>query len=144
MDEVTCTLLAEGSTDAALIPILQWVVREQSMDMLVQIEFANLRHVPNPQSSLLEQIRLAVELYPCRVLFIHRDSDAQPPQQWKASQEVPPGKMQPISKRVYNRLLTTSPTSRISTTGKRCSRGFWRHEIKKTAGFQTGSFFWWS
>ena len=48
--------------------------------MIVQFKFADLRRVPNPPRGLFERILLAVDLYPCHVLFIHRDAEAQSPQ----------------------------------------------------------------
>lgn len=67
------TLLTEGSTDAALLPILDWTIRRHT-NQVFSGEFAYRRG-----QGLAEKIRNALEDAPCDLLFIHRDSDREEP-----------------------------------------------------------------
>ena len=69
------TLVSEGSSDRALLPILRWLLIDNGIDQPIQEEWADLRRLPNPPRNLAERIRYASELYPCDLLFIHRDGD---------------------------------------------------------------------
>lgn len=73
------TLFAEGSTDRALLPILDWLIRETLTPDTVGHEFLPKTEL-RPQASMAERIRLSVEIFPCEVLFVHRDSDKQDPE----------------------------------------------------------------
>jgi hypothetical protein len=80
MKEITFTLLADGSSDAALIPIIKWSLRQLLKSVAIQAEMADLRRLPNPPHALQERIRTAIDLYPCDVLFVHRDAENQDPE----------------------------------------------------------------
>lgn len=41
----------------------------------IQAEYADLRLLRNPPRGLAERIELSVELYPCDLLFVHRDAE---------------------------------------------------------------------
>ena len=69
------TLVADGSSDKALLPILVWLLRKHLGNIPIQPEFADLRHLPHPPSELFERIDKSVELYPCDLLFVHRDAE---------------------------------------------------------------------
>lgn len=73
------TLLCDGPTDANLIPILDWVLRETGEIALPQGELADLFRLGRPPTDLEDKIKHAVELYPCELLFIHRDAEREPP-----------------------------------------------------------------
>ncbi|NJN31517.1 MAG: hypothetical protein HC824_14655 [Synechococcales cyanobacterium RM1_1_8] len=77
MAELRYTLLAEGRSDRALLPILDWLLKLQLPDVAIQADFADLSRLPHPPKELSERIRTSVELYPCDVLFVHRDADNQ-------------------------------------------------------------------
>jgi len=83
MTELVYTLLAEGSSDKALMDILRWAIKHRLKDVPVQGHYADLRLLRKAPGALSERIRAAVELYPCDLLFVHRDSDAASPQQRK-------------------------------------------------------------
>lgn len=68
-----CTLLADGSSDVVLLPILGWLLRQR--DVRAALEWADLRKLPAPPKTLHERIQTAVELYPCELLFVHRDAE---------------------------------------------------------------------
>lgn len=78
MHELRYTLVADGSSDAALLPILTWLLIENGMQIAIQGHWADLRRLPQSGKNLQEKIQLAVEFYPCDLLFIHRDAEIQP------------------------------------------------------------------
>lgn len=78
MKEICYTLVSDGSSDRALIPILSWLLREHCPDHAIQPEWADLRRLPRPPKELPERIRTSMELYPCDLLFIHRDAEKSP------------------------------------------------------------------
>ena len=69
------TLVADGSSDVALLPILVWLLREHFGRIPIQPEFADLRRLQKPPHRLFERIAKGVELYPCDLLFVHRDAE---------------------------------------------------------------------
>ncbi len=78
MQRLRYTLVADGSSDRALIPILTWLLRQCCGAIPVQAEFADLRHLPSPPKQLAERINQSVDLYPCDLLFVHRDAESAP------------------------------------------------------------------
>lgn len=70
----SCTLLTDGSSDRALLYPLQWLV-EQNSDVSFHFQWADLRGLPHPPTSLSERIRTAVEYFPADLLFVHRDAE---------------------------------------------------------------------
>jgi hypothetical protein len=73
------TLISDGPTDANLIPIINWTLREAGGVVLPDGVRAEFWRLPAPPGSLADRIRKAVELYPCDVLFVHRDAEKDPP-----------------------------------------------------------------
>ena len=72
------TLVCEGPTDANLIPILDWVLREKGGRRLVRGERADLSRLPKKPAGLAERIAAALEYYGGDLLFVHRDADREP------------------------------------------------------------------
>ena len=54
MDALRYTLLSDGSSDQALVPILTWLLRAQGIHGAIQPEWADLRRLPSafPQEDL--------------------------------------------------------------------------------------------
>ena len=77
MKELRCTLLTDGPADRALIPILEWLLRQQ-VALGVDITWADLRRLKHPPGNLASRVGRAVELYPCDLLFVHRDAERGP------------------------------------------------------------------
>lgn len=75
---MTYTLAADGSSDRVLLPLLDWSLREQRLNPIVS-QWADFSRIPR-QPSLADKLRVAVELYPCDVLFVHRDAEGQAPE----------------------------------------------------------------
>ncbi len=72
--EKKATLLAEGSSDRVLIPVLEWLLGEISCSPWV-VQWAGV-----PPSDLTTKVRRALEDEPCDVLFVHRDADTHDPE----------------------------------------------------------------
>ena len=76
MNELRCTLLTDGPADRALVPILEWILRRQ-VPFAVNTDWADLRRLSPPPRDLPSQVERAVELYPCDLLFVHRDAEGE-------------------------------------------------------------------
>lgn len=74
---IAATLLTDGSSDRVLIPILRWLCGEWTTEA-VEIRWADLTYLPRPPRTLTERARVAVELHPCDLLFVHRDAEREP------------------------------------------------------------------
>ena len=77
MPELRCTLISDGSSDKALLPILTWALRQNGISYPIQSARADLGRLPTPPGSLRGTIVKGIELYPCDLLFIHRDVENQ-------------------------------------------------------------------
>ncbi len=79
MFEITYTLLGDGTSDRALLPIIDWALRQHFPNLLAQHQWADFSLLPDPPPSgkLPERIQRAIDLYPCDWLFVHRDAERQ-------------------------------------------------------------------
>lgn len=68
------TLVTDGSSDRVLMPILEWLFRTTTLET-VELRWADLRGLPSPARELRARLRVAVDLYPCRLLLVHRDAE---------------------------------------------------------------------
>ena len=80
MDEIRYTLISDGSSDRALLPILTWVLRERGGVNRIQPEWADLGRLPRPPDALQDRILVAIDLFPCDLLFVHRDAEREDPE----------------------------------------------------------------
>ncbi|MFM7266049.1 MAG: hypothetical protein ACKOZW_10775, partial [Cyanobium sp.] len=73
------TLVTDGRSDKALKPILDWllidILDEQGIHIAIQGTWFDPSAIAT--GSLSEKVRKALELYPCELLFIHRDAEKQ-------------------------------------------------------------------
>jgi hypothetical protein len=74
MERLDFTLLADGSSDAILIRPLTWLL-EQHLSIPVNGTWADLRRLRTPPKDLSSRIECALDLYPCDLLFVHRDAE---------------------------------------------------------------------
>lgn len=77
---IRATLLTDGSSGRVLVPVLEWVLGEATTDPS-RIDWADLRGLRRPPQGLREKVVRALELYPCDLLFVHRDSEGQQSEQ---------------------------------------------------------------
>lgn len=79
MSDLRYTLLADGPSDRALLPILTWLLSQLvKVDFAIQPEWADLRRLPERPPTLTDRIISAVDLYECDLLFVHRDAEREP------------------------------------------------------------------
>ncbi len=52
MRELRYTLVSDGSSDRALLPILSWLLQEHRVLCPIQAEWADLRLLPHPPKGL--------------------------------------------------------------------------------------------
>lgn len=73
MKLIRYTLLADGSSDAILLPIINWLITQNSPGLGVQSQFAN--NLGTIGAELEKRIPVALCLFPCDILFVHRDGE---------------------------------------------------------------------
>ena len=73
-------LLAEGSSDKALLPLLRWVLGSAS-PAEARVEWVDTTTFDGRRTTR-DRVRAARILCPCDLLFVHRDADAQSPE-WR-------------------------------------------------------------
>ena len=78
MNAIRYTLLANGGSDRALLPLLGWLMRKHLPQRALRPQWAELRRLASPPGTLAGRIATAVDLYPCDVIFVHRDSEGRP------------------------------------------------------------------
>jgi hypothetical protein len=107
---------------------LLWLIAQYS-DLPFTFQFADLRHLPRPPRDLTGRIRSAIDLYPCDVLFIHRDAE-------KMSHEI---RVQEIQSALAHIQTTLPPT--ICVIPVRMQEAwllFDEHAIRRAAGNPNG------
>ena len=85
MDSLVFTLLSDGPSDRVLLGHLTWLLTQHvSPTIFLQHEWADLRHLELKLSDLAGRIARAIDLYPCDILFVHRDAELASPDQRRA------------------------------------------------------------
>lgn len=74
MKELRYTLLSDGSSDRMLLPLLDWLLQQHSSQSF-RGDWADLARLPRPPVGLKERVSVCLELFPCELLFIHRDAE---------------------------------------------------------------------
>lgn len=69
------TLVTDGPSDRGLMRIIDWVL--QGLTQSFAGEFADFRQLADPPRSPEERLRRAVTMFPCDVLFVHRDAETE-------------------------------------------------------------------
>src|SRR4051794_13930674 len=79
------TLVTDGSSDRALLPIINWVLQSipASGERGFVGQWADLRHAQWTASGLRGRIGEALHLYPCDLLFVHRDAETSEREVWQ-------------------------------------------------------------
>ena len=72
---MTYTLAADGSSDRVLLPLLTWSLERHGIGSVLA-QWADFQRIP-PQPNLAARLNRAIDLYPCDILFVHRDSEGQ-------------------------------------------------------------------
>lgn len=72
MPVFSCTLLADGSSDSVLMPLLRLLL---PLHYPYEIELQFAEGLSAATSPLNRQLQRAVDAYPCDLLFVHRDAE---------------------------------------------------------------------
>ena len=75
MSTIRYTLLSDGSSDRMLMPVIDWLLCQHCPQYAVESDWADLGRLPLPPKIMPERIKAALELYPCNLLFVHRDAE---------------------------------------------------------------------
>jgi hypothetical protein len=77
LSELSYTLVTDGSFDRVLKYPIEWLLRQWS-DCATTGQWENPTIYRSAPNGFPNKIRRAVEDYPCDLLFVHRDAEAQP------------------------------------------------------------------
>lgn len=72
---IRTTLVAEGSSDQVLTQIIDWALWEAGVRAELISQWADLRNLRVKPLGFPAIVQKALDLYPCDLLFVHRDSD---------------------------------------------------------------------
>lgn len=77
MDLLRYTLIGDGSSDKALLPVINWLLNDLYPNLPIVDSFAEFGHLPKPpaKKDIAEQIECAAKYYPFDILFYHRDAE---------------------------------------------------------------------
>lgn len=75
MKIITFTLVADGTSDESLLPLIYMMFNERYPDLPVSGEFAV--NLPPARDGLQARLSAALKQFPCDLLFVHRDSENQ-------------------------------------------------------------------
>lgn len=78
-EELRYTLVCDGTSDRALVPILTWLLRQHLPDCAIEARWVATKLTRLQPSGLVEKISAAITAYPCDLLFVHRDAEKEPP-----------------------------------------------------------------
>jgi hypothetical protein len=78
MSTLRFTLVTDGPTDAVLLHLLRWLLIDNGVVRPIESTWADLRRLPQPPTTLENKIAAAFDLYPCDLIFIHRDAEREP------------------------------------------------------------------
>lgn len=77
MNPFRYTLIADGSSDRSLLPVIDWVLSSTPAAVGIAGQMADFRHLVAPPEGLAARIGRGLAQYPCDLLFIHRDAEAE-------------------------------------------------------------------
>ena len=75
MKVLSITLVTDGSSDRALIPIVEWLVAKKLNEYPFQVQLAEA--LPKHGKGLKNRILYALTHYTCDILIIHRDAEGE-------------------------------------------------------------------
>ena len=80
MKTLRYTLICDGSRDRCLCSVIEWTLTNVPMAESISFEgsVADFRGLPSPPACLADKIIYSLDLFPCDVLFVHRDAEREP------------------------------------------------------------------
>ncbi|SFM30413.1 hypothetical protein [Rugamonas rubra] len=76
MKTIRYTLVTDGSSDVALKPIIEWLVAQHRPEIGLIGELA--KDMGTVGLALAARVPQAIRLFPCDILFVHRDAEGEP------------------------------------------------------------------
>jgi len=73
MEQLRYTLLTDGTSDAVLMPIIDWLLRQHLSQCRIYPQFA--KGLGPVGLALDNRLPIALKMYPCDILFVHRDAE---------------------------------------------------------------------
>lgn len=133
------TLLADGTSDSALLPIVKWLWDDLRPNNLDEFTFADPRRIfPLIDSNKLDaRIFAAMDHFPCDILFVHRDGE-------KESPEIREQQILHAFNRLRDTKRTTLPHPPVCVVPVRMSEAWMFSDemaIRKAAGNPNGRIF---
>ncbi len=74
------TLVGDGTSDRALLPLLRWTLLRTGTPLPLDASWADPRRIAAGGGGLAARLQSALDLYPCDLLFVHRDAEKQEPE----------------------------------------------------------------
>ncbi len=71
---LTFTLISDGSSDRALLPLLGWLLERLTV-WTAHGQWADFSHLRRPPVSLPQKIATGIDLWPADIVFVHRDAE---------------------------------------------------------------------
>lgn len=71
------TLVSDGVTDGNLIPIINWSLKQTGGVEIAEGVRAEFWRLQNKPRDLKARLLSAIELFPCDILFVHRDAETE-------------------------------------------------------------------
>lgn len=68
MPPIVCSFVSDGSSDAALLPLIRWTVEQHACGHAAEVVWADLSRVRCRPQTLADRIAEGVGLYPCDIL----------------------------------------------------------------------------
>ena len=80
MSPLRYTLLTDGPSDACLVHVLNWLLLQfpGAVRRGFIAQYADAKHLPAVSEGLAVRMRAAANVWPCDVLFVHRDAERVP------------------------------------------------------------------
>ncbi|WP_180125315.1 hypothetical protein [Rhodoferax sp. BLA1] len=93
MKRLTATLVTDGSSDRLLVPLIELLL-DAHTDLAYQVNCAD--GLPPASAGLTARIATALALFPCDILFVHRDAEGIDPIDREREIESSWPKLQPL------------------------------------------------
>ncbi len=69
------TVVGDGTSDRALMPILRWILLQSGTPLPLSASWADPSRLREGTNRLADRLPQALDLYPCDLLFVHRDAE---------------------------------------------------------------------
>lgn len=73
------TLRCDGTSDAVLLPVVEWVLAQHLPGVPIDAQLAVPKDLGRQPIDLADHLALAVKAFPCELLVVHRDAEKQSP-----------------------------------------------------------------